>query len=110
MSYMTVYSLCVVENRTTNSEDDIQQKIEKFLCDIEVPTCVLNGSYESSWDTHEADIKLLSCKIPNVLFCLYGEGEDRNDLWDKYFLNGKMQACYATVTITVPEFNEDQMT
>lgn len=40
---------------------------------------------------------LLSKEFPDVLFKLHGEGEDNEDIWDKYFMNGKMQYCPAEI-------------
>ncbi len=55
-------------------------------------------SDEMKWYCHEEDMLKVSTKLPDVLFTLYGEGEDANDMWVKYFKNGKMQICYATIT------------
>lgn len=46
----------------------------------------------------------LSSRIPDVLFSLHGEGESQEDLWNAYYLNGKMQHCPAD--IYYPPFKE----
>lgn len=42
------------------------------------------------WYDHEKEMKQLSKEFPDVLFKLHGEGEDKYDIWDKYFMGGKM--------------------
>jgi hypothetical protein len=58
-----------------------------------------NGGCDEAhkWYEHEVDMAKLSIAVPDVLFRLSGEGEESGDIWDKYFLNGKMQICNATV-------------
>lgn len=41
---------------------------------------------------------LLSKRFPELLFCLHGEGESGDDLWDAYFFEGKCQHCPAVIT------------
>jgi hypothetical protein len=56
------------------------------------------GLDESKWYRHEEDLKRISLEYPSYLFTVYGEGEDTEDLWVKYFLNGKMQSEKAEIT------------
>lgn len=57
----------------------------------------LYGDDECKWYDNEDDMLLLSKEFPDVLFKLHGEGEDNKDIWDKYFMNGKMQYCPAEI-------------
>ena len=57
----------------------------------------LDGDDECKWYDNEDDMLLLSKEFPDVLFKLHGEGEDNKDIWDKYFMNGKMQYCPAEI-------------
>ena len=57
----------------------------------------LDGDDECKWYDNEDDMLLLSKEFPDVLFKLHGEGEDNEDIWDKYFMNGKMQYCPAKI-------------
>lgn len=58
---------------------------------------------EAKWYNHEEEIQRLSKEFPETLFYLHGEGEETGDIWDKYFLNGKIQKCYAKIVI--PDFD-----
>ncbi|PGO60572.1 hypothetical protein [Priestia megaterium] len=53
---------------------------------------------ETKWYDHEEDMVRLSLKFPDVVFELRGEGEENDDMWYKYFKNGKIQKCYAKIT------------
>lgn len=62
---------------------------------------------ERKWYGHEEDMKRLSKKFPNTVFVLHGEGEENDDVWYKYFKNGKMQDCY--VKSTFDEYDEEKL-
>lgn len=65
-----------------------------------------DGSSSDSvkWYEHEEVMRKMSKDVRGLLFKLHGEGEETGDIWDKYFLNGKMQICKAQVVI--PTFDE----
>lgn len=50
------------------------------------------------WYEHETELKSFSKKHPQWLFILEGSGEESDDMWKKYFLNGKVQVAKAIVT------------
>lgn len=52
---------------------------------------------ESRWYEHESDMRIMSVKIPNVLFHLTGEGEEHDDVWDLFALNGQVQKHKAKI-------------
>lgn len=61
----------------------------------------------AKWYDHEDSMKALSKAFPSVLFTLNGEGEESGDLWNKYFLNGKMQV--AKGVIQFDKFDETKL-
>lgn len=67
----------------------------------------LGGDDEYEWYDNEDDMLLLSKEFPDVLFKLHGEGEDNKDIWDKYFINSKMQYCPAE--IIYPPFDRTKL-
>jgi len=48
-----------------------------------------------------------SLKHPNTLFKLSGEGEESGDIWQEYYLNGKMQLV--TAQIVFDDFDESKL-
>jgi len=50
------------------------------------------------WYEHEKNMREFSKKHPNTLFKLLGFGEDSDDVWHEYYLNGKMQKEKAIIT------------
>ena len=108
MGYYTSFSLYILEGERP-SEDYIEELREICQCAeyaIDESGCFYS---ESKWYTHEDDLKKFSsgdnCK--DVLFQLEGEGEDNEDLWIKYFKNGKMQICRGEVFY--PEYDESKL-
>lgn len=59
------------------------------------------------WYEHEGDMLLLSERYPELVFELHGEGEENDDMWYKYFKNGKMQHCYAKIVFD--EYDESKL-
>ena len=109
MGYSTSYELKVKEGSSTIKEiyskwGNNEFEFEGFDYAIDE-----NGEMcdQVKWYDHEKDMKQLSILFPDVLFSLFGEGEDNDDSWYKYFKNGKMQSCYAK--IDYDEFDEDKL-
>lgn len=57
------------------------------------------GGEEAKWYDHEEHMRAFSKRWPGILFTLEGEGEDNEDIWKKYFLNGKCQVAKAVITM-----------
>ena len=53
---------------------------------------------ECKWYEHTEDMRKISEKYQNVIFSLYGNGEEDGDMWVKYFMNGKVQTEEAVIT------------
>lgn len=68
-------------------------KLQVFECTLDLSMDDLDyGLYgNSKWYQYDHDMCLLSKRFPDILFCLHGEGEDRDDIWDAYYLNGKTE-------------------
>ena len=57
---------------------------------------------EHKWYDHEYDMMKISKLFPDVIFCLSGEGEEKEDMWHKYFHNGKVEECRAEIIYPKP--------
>ena len=57
---------------------------------------------EVKWYDHHEDMEALSKAFPEVTFCLHGDGEEKHDEWDEYWLNGDCERCQAEVHIPEP--------
>lgn len=99
MGYYTRYTLEV--NDETYGMIDHKEKISKISG--------YNNPFddEVKWYGHEGDMKKYSKLNKGILFKLIGEGEESNDLWIKYFKDGKMQVCKAR--ITYDEYDESKL-
>lgn len=64
-------------------------------------------SNECKWYEHESELRAFSEKHPEVLFELWGKGEESGDMWVQYYKNGLMQTCKAV--ITYPPYDETKL-
>jgi hypothetical protein len=53
----------------------------------------------SKWYEHESDLKKFSKIYPGWLFSLHGQGEQPEDIWNCYFVDGRCQVEEAVVVI-----------
>lgn len=119
MGYYTYYTLSAqLANRDPNgklvlSSIDMlpRNEIEKLNAEVQrldIFCAGKGGDWDSAdtfkWYDHDEDMIALSYKFPSVLFTLYGDGEESEDFWYAYYLNGSMQFCPAR--ITYDPFNE----
>lgn len=56
-----------------------------------------------SWYEHEKDLSTISKKFPSVRFVLKGEGEENEDIWEKWFLAGKVKEMRAKIVFPSPD-------
>lgn len=82
-------------------EEELKKALLKHDCygiyneDYEIE---INEADSCKWYSYEEDMKELSKEFPDIIFDLYGEGEESGDQWHTYFKNGKMQECPAIVS------------
>lgn len=92
MGYYTYYTLSVVDKGSADI-DAIAYNVEAWnlpdYCRYEEDIF----QWYAKWYEHEEDMKELSLRFPDTVFDLFGDGEDSDDFWHKYFKNGKMQCC-----------------
>lgn len=111
MGYLTTYKLKWDCKKSNTPWDDISDEIAlRQKADTDFFYAVdENGDCSDSckWYDHEKEVSDFSKIYPDVLFELYGEGEESGDIWKKYFKNGKVQTC--GVVMTFPPFDESKM-
>ena len=100
MAYMTYYNMEISETEPTIEE--LASKLTETL-DKQTPhhpmyptsllfwENVLGGEVDASWHDHQESMQAISPTWPNVLFSLSGKGEDQDDQWVEYHINGKVQ-------------------
>lgn len=94
MGYFTWYSLNVSNAEGGKLPKGKADAIEKAIDELRV---FQDGNIESGysaydkWYESEEDMCVLSQKFPDVLFTLYGDGEDSTDSWVSYYLDGAYQ-------------------
>ena len=109
MGYYTNYSLSIVSDNIKPDLlliDQINDEVKKLNVFSDGDPYYGWSAY-MKWYDFDQDMLLLSKKFPDVLFCLHGEGDNEEDLWDAYYQNGKVQNCYAE--IIYPPYDENKM-
>lgn len=121
MGYYTFYSM---EARNIKNEEEYNSilhalKERELLSDEETSGVFDEKKYypdshsayfeayeECKWYDHEYDMVKFSKLFPDVTFKLSGEGEERDDMWRKYFHNGECEECAVHITYDKPRFIE----
>lgn len=106
MGYRTYFEIEVIKDGITDQE--IQQHYDD-ISELADDRFDEHGRTEEdiSWYDYEEDMRAHSLKHPNTLFKMHGQGEENDDMWKAYFLNGKMQSCPAIITFD--EFDESKL-
>lgn len=121
MGYYTYYSMearNIKDEEQYNAIIEEMKKMELYAFDDH------NGVFDSSeyhetthdadfdsydefkWYDNEYDMVKLSKLFPNVTFKLHGDGEERGDMWNKYFHNGESEECGSHIIYDKPCFIE----
>ena len=93
------------------------EEIQKWINDHEIGK-VLNGlafvdldqtemvcdSDDRPWkDEYDSDITELSETFPSFVFNLFVEGENRFDVWNRYYMNGDDEECLVQYRMPKPK-------
>ena len=111
MGYYTCFTLDV--RTTVNSAEHVKKYeiIAALRKENEHAACALDkdGQTESDakWYDSADELKQFSTKFPDALLVLDGDGENNDDFWIAYFLNGKAQVCSGR--IEYDEFDPDKL-
>lgn len=111
MGYYTNYALSYEweEEPTEEQEIDLEKVLDsEDFCDYSPLMSFISGDADNcKWYDHDLDMRRLSLLFPTVLFTLHGVGEENEDIWYKYYKNGKAQECYARIEFD--EYNPDEL-
>lgn len=111
MGYYTTYDLSLLDPKDMTEVKNPRtiEKVVALLGEKGVIGYALAedlSCYDSvKWYEHEDDMLEISRKVTNVLFRLWGSGDNAEDLWAHYFLNGKSQYCRAEI----PPFDPNKL-
>ncbi|MCP4259112.1 MAG: hypothetical protein GY774_16625 [Planctomycetes bacterium] len=108
MSYHTYFDLTIEKNETSIEDSFIIKELRTSNTDaasaFDEEGC---NSEASTWYSYEEDMKEFSKRYPEVLFSIYGAGDGQEDMWYRYFKDGKCQFCSAIITFD--DFNESKL-
>lgn len=113
MGYTTTFNMVLrTSDGASDIEDpDIYAKVLELLWRKGIIGYAMDDSLSSinavNWYNYKEDMVEVSKNVPDVLFCLTGEGDRNGDIWDHYFLNGKSQRCDAEIKI--PPFDPGKL-
>lgn len=111
MGYYTEYSLDV---KGIKNEEKFNRLVEAMEEKDLIRYAFDDGDYsdgtasflpygEAKWYGHEQDMIDISRQFPDMVFCLEGVGEQNDDMWKRYFKNGKCELCKAEIVFPEPE-------
>jgi hypothetical protein len=102
MGYYTAYSLNFDKKINGDFVDnDTVIKIGDYIEDgLDGYALDRDGDYTDSvkWYEHDDFMTRMSREFPDVIFDLYGEGEEAGDMWHKYYVNGRRQIAKGVIT------------
>ena len=68
---------------------------------------LVSYGHSCKWYEHDEHMLALSTRFPMVVFTLDGDGEERGDVWRKYYCAGKSQDANAKVVYE--EFDPEKL-
>lgn len=110
MGYRTDYTLKVRDKNfnsiSTNELRKIADELKEFT-NYSFENSNIISLYDAKWYNAQSDMKEFSKNYPNYIFCLYGNGEEEDDIWVHYFKNGKSTG--ADAEIIYPDYDESKL-
>ena len=97
MGRITNYSLDVLRPDLPSAEQviaNLRSAIDQVAYAIDEQGATAEGC---TWYEHEADMLVFSRRYPEFVFVLRGKGEETEDMWIKYFKDGKVQVAQAKI-------------
>lgn len=113
MGYMAYYMLVVGDEGEHSFPQARHEEVLDWLERDDIFRHELEDFHEqgmsgyTTWYEHDRDMIRLSKVFPEILFVLWGEGEEPEDLWKCYYLGGRMQEAPARVEY--PPFDPEEL-
>lgn len=85
----------------------IDKDIFSYIADDEQMRYVIINKESAEWYEHKKDMLKMSAAFPGWLFTLECHGEEDDDIWREYYLNGASQLAKAKITFE--EFDEKKL-
>lgn len=96
MGYYTDYNIKIIFH------DSDKETVDKCYLELE-ERGILNGVTGAKWYDHDSFFLEMSKRYRDIVFELTGLGEEREDTWKKYYVNGQVKKNYAKIVF--PEFD-----
>ncbi|MCD8212410.1 MAG: hypothetical protein LUC17_05230 [Oscillospiraceae bacterium] len=103
MGYYTAFELQVrryPDPETPAPREDVDAISEAVaaLGVLEAAGDGLGWSGFAKWYECDLDMCSLSARFPDYLFTIFGDGEQREDIWRGYYYRGRVQICRPRIT------------
>ena len=99
MGYNTLYTITEVDG--SELSDDIRRELET-ISGYDA-SYIVDGCDSVKWYQWDKDMTKLSMKFFTTIFKVIGDGEESEDNWVAYFINGKHQ--HENAAMVYPEFD-----
>lgn len=108
MGYYTIFKLSAKDSEITdNMKKELSVINRDYFNNMNLIDELIEGWFEAKWYDYVDNMKMLSLKFPNKVFILEGNGEENEDMWVAYFMNGKVQ--YEKAKITYNYFDPNKL-
>lgn len=109
MGYYTDYKIEIKteDGKPYNALGDMISELEKISGYSFEYDDSITSEDSIKWYSYRKNMQMLSKQYPNLLFEVYGIGEDSLDYWVEYHQDGKYQYCNAE--IIYPKFDINKL-
>jgi len=114
--YMHIYDVREGDYNNFASDEDVEKIMKFFQAHCEDANYALeedgSGADSSKWYESEQDMAFISSFFPGFLFALHGDGDDREDQWTCFGLNGKsyveqVEFVYPVFDVEILNYNHE---
>lgn len=109
MGYYTYFELTMECSK--EQEEQVKKYTDSFTEEDEhngawcLAELIQKGFVEAKWYEFDKEFPEFAKKFPDVLFIVYGDGEDRDDIWEARFKGNEME----THCVAMPPFTNEKL-